>query len=155
MSDPKLIQCPLCKHEHPEPEAKPLETIEDYVREYARLDEESVRLEEAKKEANRKRETVEQQIVERYTMEGMTSTKISGLGSFILTTMNAPSIPDDKKDAAIAAFKKYYPDMVKETVHPQTLKGFINNALKEGTEIPPDLLENLKIFKKQYITWRK
>lgn len=132
-----------------------LTTIEDYLREYARLDEEATRLEEQAKDAARRRDVVETQIIEKYNMEGMSSSRVAGLGSFVMTTMTRASIKADQKDRAIALFKEYFPDLVQETVNAQTLSGFVNNAAKNQQDMPPELLETLNVFKKQYLSWKK
>lgn len=149
------IVCTSCHQPVPPVETKPFETMEDFVREYARLDSVATQLEEAMKEANKKRDAVEQQIIERFNMEGMTSTKIAGLGTFSMTTMTRASIKADQKEQAILRFKSHYPDMVQETINAQTLSGFVNNSKKNGIDLPVEIVEVINIFQKQHLSWRR
>lgn len=155
MTNTATVPCIACGQPREVPEQKPLVTIEDYLREYARLDLEETRLEEARKALAAQRDTIEKQIVEKYTMEGMSSSRVAGLGTFSMSTMTRASIKEDQKETAIRLMKTYYPDMVKETVNAQTLSGFIGNSIKNQQELPADLLATLNVFKKQTLSWRK
>lgn len=155
MNTPVAIPCILCAQPREVPEQKPLVTIEDYLREYARLDSEETRLEEARKQEAAKRDAVEKQIVEKYNMEGMTSSKVAGLGTFSMSTMTRASIKEDQKEAAIRLMKEHFPDLVKETINSQTLSGFVGNSIKNDQDLPAALLATLNIFKKQTLSWRK
>jgi hypothetical protein len=139
----------------PAVETKAFVNIDDYLREYARLDALAVEQEKQFKATSAKRDVIEAQVIEKYAMEGVSSLKIEGLGSFPMTTMTRASIKADQSEAGIALMKKYYPDLVKETVNAQTLSGFVSNAIKNQQELPADLMEKLNVFKKQYISWRK
>lgn len=129
--------------------------IQEMLEEYALWDELSAELENAKKEADKKRETVETAVMLHFENEGMSSAKVAGLGTFSMTSMTRASIKTELKEKAIAAMKLHYPDMVQETVNAQTLSGFVNNSLKNQIEIAPDVMECLSVFKKSYISWRK
>lgn len=147
--------CPCCRQPMPKEELPKLETVEDFVREYAKADEFATRLDEAAKDAKRKRETIEMQVIEKYTMEGMTSVRIAGMGSFVLTSMTRASIKEDAKAQALALFKEHFPDLVTETVNAQTLSGFVGRSQKDGIDLPEALMNCLNIFKKQYLSWKK
>jgi hypothetical protein len=129
--------------------------LNEMLTEYARLDSESCRLEEEKKKTDKERDTVELAIMEQYTNDGITSSRVSGLGSFVKTTMTRASIKADKKSEAIERFKKHFPDLVQETINAQTLSGFVSSSKKNDQEIPAEILECLNVFQKEYISWKR
>lgn len=98
---------------------------------------------------------VDDAICARFEGEGMTSAKIPGLGSFIMQRRTFASILPDRKEDAIAIFKKNYPDLVQETINSQTLGAFWREAKKIGTEIPAEVRSCVKESETKFIQWRR
>lgn len=94
-------------------------------------------------------------IMAKYDAEGMTSIKIPGLGSFILSERTFASIPPEKKEAAIPAFKRHFPELVQEVINAQTLGAFVREARKNGAELPAEIIECIKESKTRFMTWRR
>ncbi len=83
------------------------------------------------------RET-EQKLVALMTARGFDLFRIAGLATFSTKSSNHPSVTQGNQEA----FNQWLDEngmgaIAKRSVHPQTLKGWVNDRLKNGEELPP------------------
>lgn len=115
-----------------------------------RVDEKEADFEELKKELK----AMDKSLMEMYAIEGVTSLKVPGIGTFTHMTRDNAKILPEKKAEAMAKLKLLYPDLVKETVNGNTFSAFVRQSIKTGQELPADLMALLKVSKSEWIQWR-
>ena len=112
-------------------------------------------IEEALKEINELIAQTEEQLVAAMVEEEMQNFTRNGK-QFILTNRtyaNAkagmmPAVCEWMKDNGLA-------DMVKESVHPQTLQAWVKEQIEEAGALPEDLSELVNVYEKSGISIRK
>ena len=112
-------------------------------------------IEEALKEINKLIAQTEEQLVEQMVAEEMQNFTRNGR-QFILTSRtyaNAkagmmPAVCDWMKDNALG-------DMVKESIHPQTLQAWVKEQLEEAGALPEELEPLVNVYEKSGISIRK
>lgn len=112
-------------------------------------------IEEALKEINALITETEEQLVSAMVEEEMQNFTRNGK-QFILTNRtyaNAkagmmPAVCEWMKDNGLA-------DMVKESVHPQTLQAWVKEQIEEAGALPEDLSELVNVYEKSGISIRK
>lgn len=101
-----------------------MEKMEELCEKVATLKTRVAELEGEAKRLKAEYAVLEEKVCDRFMEEGITSTKVAGLGSFSMQTRRFFSIKKEVADDVVAAFKEHYPDLVKETVNGQTLSAF-------------------------------
>ena len=99
--------------------------------------------------------TLDEAVLARFDAEGMFSTKIPGLGTFSATERVWASIPKDQKEFAIAQFKAHFPDLVVESINAQTLSAFMKDAKANGQELPPEIVQCVKLSPTRGLRWNR
>lgn len=107
-------------------------------------------LKEQEKDNNKELDAVEQRLAALMEARGMNLFRIEGLGTFSTSVKNFPSCSDQ---AALAAWldENGMGSISKRSVHPSTLKGWVNDRLKEGKQLP----QCINNFTKTCINTRK
>ena len=121
----------------------------------ADLRDQKKKAEDALKEINERIAQTEEQLVAAMVAEEMQNFTRNGR-QFVLTSRtyaNAkagmmPAICDWMKDNALG-------DMVKESIHPQTLQAWVKEQIEEAGALPEDLSELVNVYEKSGISIRK
>ena len=121
----------------------------------ADLRDQKKKAEDALKEINERIAQTEEQLVEQMVAEEMQNFTRNGR-QFILTSRtyaNAkagmmPKVCDWMKDNALG-------DMVKESIHPQTLQAWVKEQIEEAGSLPEKLSELVNVYEKSGISIRK
>ena len=121
----------------------------------AELRDQKKKSEDMLKEINEMIAQTEEQLVEQMVAEEMQNFTRNGR-QFILTSRtyaNAkagmmPAVCDWMKDNALG-------DMVKESIHPQTLQAWVKEQIEEVGALPEDLSELVNVYEKSGISIRK
>jgi hypothetical protein len=129
--------------------------LEELLRERAALVTEIEEFEKRVEDKKRVLKGLDDGIMAKFDAEGVSSTKIPGLGSFILQTRYYASIPEDRKDVGIAVIKKHYPSLVKESVNSQTLSAWWNEFKKSGETVPQEIVDVIKESMTRFLQWRR
>jgi hypothetical protein len=92
--------------------------------------------EEELSNANKEVDRLEKELADEMLARKVDLFRVPGLGTFSQGLKNYPSVND--QNSFFAWLKKTKNDgLIKPTVHPQTLKGFINEWLSAGNKLPP------------------
>ncbi len=91
----------------------------------------------------------------KFEAEGITSSKVPGVGNFIMMERINASVPDEMKAVYIERFKKHFPDLVQETINGNTLSAFYRDAKKNSRELPAEIEECLKSSVTRYMQQRR
>ena len=121
----------------------------------ADLRDQKKKADDALKEINEMIAQTEEQLVEQMVAEEMQNFTRNGK-QFILTSRtyaNAkagmmPKVCDWMKDNDLG-------DMVKESIHPQTLQAWVKEQIEEAGALPEDLSELVNVYEKSGISIRK
>ena len=121
----------------------------------ADLRDQKKKAEDALKEINERIAQTEEQLVEQMVAEEMQNFTRNGK-QFILTSRTyasaksgmMPDICDWRKDNDLG-------DMVKESIHPQTLQAWVKEQIEEAGALPKDLSELVNVYEKSGISIRK
>ena len=121
----------------------------------ADLRDQKKKAEDALKEINERIAQTEEQLVAQMVEEEMQNFTRNGR-QFVLTSRtyaNAkagmmPKVCDWMKDNALG-------DMVKESIHPQTLQAWVKEQIEEVGALPEDLSELVNVYEKSGISIRK
>ena len=121
----------------------------------ADLRDQKKKAEDALKEINERIAQTEEQLVEQMVAEEMQNFTRNGK-QFILTSRTyasaksgmMPDICDWMKDNDLG-------DMVKESIHPQTLQAWVKEQIEEAGALPKDLSELVNVYEKSGISIRK
>ena len=120
------------------------------LKEFAKLDIEKDNLEEKLKFQKQSIEQLEEKIKPVFTNTGLDKVNIIGLGTFSMEPKIYPRVEDEVK------FKKWLGknklmSLVKETVHPSTLKGLVTERMKENKPYP----DGVTVFTKDVVKFKK
>lgn len=130
-------------------------TLEEMLRERARLkalhEEKEAEAAAVKKEMT----DVDAAIFARFEAEGIASTKVPGVGNFIMMERMNASVVDERKGDYIERFKRHFPDLVQETINGNTLSAFVRDARKNDRELPPEIEECVKTSVTRYMQQRR
>lgn len=130
----------------------PVFTLADLFRE---LKEKKETLEDDLKKLNAEIESVEEQLADQMITEENSSFTRKGKTFYLTEKLFVNSIADKRDDLHSWLKKNGFQDLVKETVHPSTLKGFVKEQLEENEELPEDIRDCISYFKKPGIGMRK
>lgn len=91
---------------------------------------------EAEAAANKEIDAIDEELSQMMVTRGVDLFRINGIGTFFTQDINYPSVSN--QDAFIEWLDtEGMGAIAKRTVHPQTLKGWVNDRLKEGQSISP------------------
>ena len=106
--------------------------------------------EEAVKETNKRIDAIDEELSQMMVARGVDLFRIKELGTFFTQEVNYPSVSNNEEFIAWLD-QNGMGAMAKRSVHPSTLKGWVNDRLKEGLEVSP----HVNVFKKTRVNTRK
>lgn len=93
-------------------------------------------LKERQKELNKKFESLSRYLAERMELTKMDGFKVKDIGTVYISNDNKPYV--NGRDEFIAWLKANgHEGLVKETVHPMSLLGFVNERIENNLPLPP------------------
>ena len=107
------------------------------------------------KDAKKQLQSIDEAILTRFEEEGLTSCKVSGLGSFIAGGQEYYSVVKDNREAGMEAFRKHFPSMIQETINSSSLSAFMREAKKTGQELPEEITKSVTSYEKRWVSWRR
>ena len=107
------------------------------------------------KDAKKELQTLDEAILARFEVEGLTSCKISGLGSFIAGGQEYYSVVKENREEGMDAFRKHFPSMIHETINSSSLSAFMREAKKTGQVLPDEIMKSVTSYEKKWISWRR
>lgn len=119
--------------------------MRELVEQFSELRKKKEEVSKQAKEIQQKLDELEHQIIENMINDGTSTVIYNGIGRITLTTQSFPRIKDQDK------FFSYLRtvgagDIIKETVHSQTLRGYWNNLKATKGETPVPLEIGLEVF---------
>jgi len=113
-------------------------------------------LESEVKDINKKIETVQELLVQEMVDHEMQNFTRQGKMFYLQTATYVSGISGEQENLMRTLKDQGFDDIVKETVHPQTLKGFVKEQMdEEGGELPDWLQGLVNVFKKEQVRMRK
>jgi hypothetical protein len=107
------------------------------------------------KDAKKELQTLDEAILTRFEEEGLTSCKVSGLGSFIAGGQEYYSLLKENREAGMEAFREHFPTMIQETINSSSLSAFMREAKKTGQDLPEEITKSVTSYEKKWISWRR
>lgn len=102
-----------------------------------RLKEEKSSIEKSLENQNALIKDAEQKLIERIEAMGVEQIKVASVGTFWVKPENHPSVKQENYEAFLAWLdKNKLGSMARRYVHPQTLKSWVTDMLKEGKSLP-------------------
>jgi hypothetical protein len=101
-------------------------------------------------ELNKEIDAIDTELSELMQARGVDLFRISGVGTFFTQVVNYPSVSNTEEFVAWLDANGMGA-MAKRTVHPQTLKGWVNDRLREGLDVGP----HVNNFQKVRVNTRK
>lgn len=95
-------------------------------------------LEEALTGTNKEIDELSKKLAERLESDGVDSIRVPDVGTVYIQIKNRPNVTD-QDGLHMYLRENGHGAMIKETIHPMTLIGFVNERLKNNEELPPSI----------------
>ena len=119
--------------------------MRELAEELAALRTQKDELAKQKKEVEEKLDALEAKIIEKLLQDGISTVILNGIGRITLSTQSFPRIKDQTKFYAYLR-ESGAGDIIKETVHSQTLRGYWNNLRATKGDTPDPKKIGLEVF---------
>lgn len=128
----------------------------DLADELEELTENKKELEGKVKELNKEIERVQEQLVQEMVDHEVQNFTRQGKMFYLQTATYVSGISGEQENLMQVLKDQGFDDIVKETVHPQTLKGFVKEQIdEEGGELPDWLQGLVNVYEKEQVRMRK
>lgn len=133
-------------------QVNPIFQLADHLR---ALKEQKDTLEDALKAVNIEIERTDEQLAGEMINEENQNFSRKGKTFYLTEKLHVHSLADKRDDLHGWLKGNGYADMVKETVHPGTLKGFVKEQLEENDELPEGIKDCISYVKRPSVGIRK
>lgn len=123
------------------------EAIEDLAEQLLQAKEEVEAAEAAAVDARKRYEKLDQTLAQRMALAEIESIRVHGY-NLTLRTQTYVSVRAGAMDTLCAWLRTTQPDLIKESVHPNTLKAWVKEVRKERGDLPPEVAELLHVYDK-------